>query len=235
VSPKERAAYRELVRSRADERVPVALLVGHKEFWSLRFKVTPDVLIPRPDTETLVAAALDLLPANGREARVLEVGTGSGAVAVAIAAERPTAQIVATDISQAALEIARENADENGVGDRITWAQGDLFAPVAGCRFDLIVSNPPYVAEKQRRELAPELAHEPSAALFAGEEGTEVLYALIDGAADALTPGGAIALELDSSQSEGVARRLGDAGFGEVSVRRDLAQRPRVVSARKEG
>jgi release factor glutamine methyltransferase len=235
VSPKERAAYRELVRSRAEERVPVALLVGHKEFWSLRFKVTPDVLVPRPDTETLVAAALDLLPANGREARVLDVGTGSGAVAVAIAAERPTAQIVATDISQAALEIARENADENGVGDRITWAQGDLFAPVAGHRFDLIVSNPPYVAEKQRRELAPELAHEPSAALFAGEEGTEVLYALIDGAAEMLAPGGAIALELDSGQAEGVARRLGDAGFGEVSVRRDLAQRPRVVSARREG
>jgi len=234
VSPKERAAYRELVRRRADARIPVALLVGSKEFWSLPFKVTPDVLIPRPDTETLVAAALDLLPDGGPGATVLDVGTGSGAVAVAIAAERRTAHLVGTDISQAALEIARENADENGVGERCTWEQGDLFDPVAGRRFDLIVSNPPYVAEKQRSELAPELAHEPNAALFAGEEGTEVLYALIDGAAAVLSPRGWIAVELDPSQADGVARRLAGAGFRDVAVRRDLTQRPRVVSARRE-
>jgi release factor glutamine methyltransferase len=234
VGPSDRAAYRELVRIRANERVPVAQLVGVKEFWSLSLKVTRDVLIPRPDTETLVTAALDLLPDPEAPARLLEVGTGSGAVAVAIALERPRAHLVATDISQAALEIARENADVHGVADRIRWALGDLFGPVAGERFDAIVSNPPYVAESQRDELPPELAHEPEEALFAGEDGTAVLAALIARGGAMLVPGGGLAVELAPEQAPRVAVWCREAGLAEVKTYRDLNQQLRVVSARSE-
>jgi len=234
VNASDRAAYRELVRIRANERVPVAQLVGVKEFWSLSLKVTRDVLIPRPDTETLVTAALDLLPDPEAPARLLEVGTGSGAVAVAIALERPRAHLVATDISQAALEIARENADVHGVAERIRWALGDLFEPVAGERFDAIVSNPPYVAESQRDELPPELAHEPEEALFGGEDGTAVLAALIARGGAMLVPGGGLAVELAPEQAPRVVDWCREAGLAEVKTYRDLNQHLRVVSARSE-
>jgi release factor glutamine methyltransferase len=233
VGANERAAYRELVRVRADERVPVAQLVGTKEFWSLPFKVTRDVLTPRPDSETLVTAALDLLPDPEAPAELLEVGTGSGAVAVAIALERPKAHLVATDISQAALEIARENADVHGVADRIRWLAGSLFEPVAGERFDAIVSNPPYVAERLRDELPPELAHEPEEALFGGEDGTAVLAALIAGAAARLVPGGGLALELAPEQASRVSDWCREAGLSDVKTYRDLNRQLRVVTARR--
>jgi release factor glutamine methyltransferase len=234
VGASDRAAYRELVRIRADERVPVAQLVGVKEFWSLPLKVTRDVLIPRPDTETLVTAALDLLPDPEARATVLEVGTGSGAVAVAIALERPRAHLVATDISQAALEIARENADVHGVADRIRWALGNLFEPVAGERFDVVVSNPPYVAESRRDELPPELAHEPEEALFGGEDGTAVLAALIAQGGAMLAPGGGVAVELAPEQAPRVADWCREAGLTDVKTYRDLNQHLRVVSARSK-
>jgi release factor glutamine methyltransferase len=231
VSPGDRGAFRELVRRRANERVPVAQLTGHKEFWSLPLKVTADVLVPRPDTETLVAAVLERLPAGDRELRILDVGTGSGAVALAIAVERPTAHLVATDISQAALEIARENADVNGVSGRIEWRHGPLFEPVAGQRFDWIVSNPPYVAEKQRETLPPELAHEPELALFSGEDGTTMLAELVEHAPKLLVPGGGIAVELAPEQADSVTGWCRDAGFDQVRTHRDLGRRVRVVSA----
>ena len=197
----ERDAFREWVRRRADERVPVAQLVGGKEFWSLPLLVTADVLSPRPDTETLVAAALELLPERDTDARVLEIGTGSGAVALAIAHERPRARITATDVSPAALKVAERNARELGIADRIEFAEGSLFGPVAGRRFELVVSNPPYLAESERSQLAPELAHEPDVALFAGSDGLAVLRELAAGAADFLAPGGGIALELAPVQA----------------------------------
>jgi release factor glutamine methyltransferase len=232
VGESDRAAYRELVRRRASERVPVAQLTGVKEFWSLNFKVTPDVLVPRPDTETLVSAALERQPDPKAEIRILDVGTGCGAVALAIAIERPRAHLVATDISHAALEIARENADEHGVADRIRWEVGHLFEPVAGQRFDLIVSNPPYVAESQRALLPPELAHEPEVALFAGGDGTELLAELVAGAGQMLTPGGALALELAPAQADRVSQWCKEAGLLDVKIHRDLGRRARVVSAR---
>jgi len=234
VGASDRAAFRELVRVRANERVPVAQLVGVKEFWSLPLKITRDVLVPRPDTETLVAAALDLLPDPEARATVLEIGTGSGAVALAIARERPRAHLVATDISQAALEIARENADVHGVADRIRWAAGDLFEPVAGERFDLIVSNPPYVAESRRGELPPELAHEPEEALFGGEDGTAVLAELVAQVRAMLVPGGGVAVELAPEQAPRVVDWCREAGLTDVKTYRDLNQRLRVVSARSE-
>jgi release factor glutamine methyltransferase len=235
VATRDRTAFRDLVRQRANERVPVAYLVGEKEFWSLPLKVTRDVLVPRPDTETLVTAALDLLPDPAAEARVLDVGTGSGAVALAIAVERPKAQLVATDISQSVLDIARENADVHGVGDRFCWALGGLFEPVAGQRFDLVVSNPPYVAESQRSGLPPELAHEPEEALFSGGDGTEMLSQLIAQVKKVLVPGGGVAVELAPEQAARVADWFCDAGLADVRTHRDLSRRPRVVSAREPG
>jgi release factor glutamine methyltransferase len=232
VGEAERGVFRELVRRRGGARVPVAQILGRKEFWSLSLQVTPDVLVPRPETETLVAAALELLPAD-RPARVLDVGTGSGAVALALASERPLAQFVATDISHAALEIARRNADELGMAERIRLVAGDGFSAVAGERFDLIVSNPPYVAESLRGSLPPELAHEPEVALFAGTDGLRVLRELSAGVASMLSPGGGFAVELGPEQAPTVADWCREAGLLDVRTLRDLEARPRVIAARK--
>ena len=229
----QRAAFRDLVRRRARERVSVAQLLGEKEFWSLSLRVTGDVLTPRPDTETLVTAALELLPDPEAPARVLDLGTGSGAVALAIAHERPAARITATDISQSALEIARENADRLQVGERIEFIEGGLFEPVQGRQFDLIVSNPPYLGEDERSQLAPELSHEPEVALFAGSDGLAVLRPLVAGVGEMLAPGGGAAFELAPKQAVQVAGWCTEAGLLDVVVHRDLAGRHRAVTARR--
>jgi len=194
--------------------------------------VNPDVLTPRPDTETLVSAALDRLPDREAAANVLEIGTGSGAVALAIARERPNARVTATDISPAALKVASHNAESLGLADRVRFLLGDGFGPVDARGFDLIVSNPPYLAEAQRAQLPPELGHEPEVALFSGADGTDLLRVLVAGSAAMLADDGAIALELAPDQAPRVAQWCQDAGLGEVQVHRDLARRPRVVSAR---
>lgn len=233
VSAKERGRFRELVRRRAGERLPVAQLVGRKEFWSLPLRVTPAVLTPRPETETLVAVALELLPEREQPARVLDVGTGSGAVALAIARERPGATVTATDISQEALKIAQENAEEFGMADRIRFLAGSLLEPVQGEYFDLIVSNPPYVAESGRARLAPELAHEPEQALFAGPDGLAHLRPLAAGVSAVLSPGAGTAFEIAPGQAEIVSDWCRSAGLSGIRVHRDLGGRPRVVSARR--
>jgi release factor glutamine methyltransferase len=229
----ERTRFRELVRERATARVPVALLVGEREFWSLPLRVTRDVLVPRPDTETLVAAALDAFPDREAELTVLDVGTGSGAIALAIARERPKARVTATDVSAAALAVARENAARLGLDDRVHFAEGALFEPVAERRFALVVSNPPYVAERDAATLPPELAHEPPTALFAGPDGTDVLRALASQVRDALEPDGACFFELDPAQAETVAAWLAAAGLREITTHRDMAGRARVVGAHR--
>jgi release factor glutamine methyltransferase len=232
VTEAERAVFRELVRRRGRERVPVAQLVGRKEFWSLPLRVTPAVLAPRPETETLVTAVLDLLPDPETQARVLDLGTGSGAVALAIAHERPRARLVATDISPAAVEVARGNAEALGLAERIRLLEGSLFEPVQGESFDLIVSNPPYVAESQRPSLPPELDHEPPGALFAGPDGLAVIGPLLREVGAVLAPGAALALEIAPEQASCVAGWCREAGLLEVTVRRDLAGRPRVLTAK---
>ncbi|MBW2268772.1 MAG: peptide chain release factor N(5)-glutamine methyltransferase [Deltaproteobacteria bacterium] len=235
VGEAERATLRELVRRRGTDRVPVAQIIGSKEFWSLDLRVTADVLTPRPDTETLVSAALGLLPDDRAPARILEIGTGSGAVALALASERPRAQVVASDVSAPALAVARENAERCGLLDRVELRQGALFEPVAGQRFDLVVSNPPYLAEAERPSLAPELAHEPDGALFAGPQGLEVLEPLVRQAPDALVPGGGLVVECDPRQADRVAGWCREAGLLSVTKHRDLAGRDRVVAARGGG
>ena len=232
VTPEERAGFRELVKRRAGERIPVAQLLGSKEFWSLSLRVTSDVLTPRPDTETLVQAALDRFPDTQAPIRVLDLGTGSGAVALAIAAERPQSEIVATDKSQEALKVAQENAERLGNADRIRFAQGDWLVPVRGEHFDLVVSNPPYVAESERAGLPPELAHEPDMALFAGPDGLDALRILVREIPEVLAPGGAFALEMAPGQVARVAEGCRKTGYQDVSTHRDLAGRPRVVSGR---
>lgn len=232
----ERAVFRELVRRRGGDRVPVAQLLGEKEFWSLRLRVTPDVLVPRPETETLVAAALDLLSpvagGVGTGPRILEVGTGSGNVAVALASERPEAVITATDISPEALKLAQENAETHAVAERIRFLEGDGLEPVGGETFDLLVSNPPYVAETARDRLPPELSHEPPGALFSGPDGLALLRRLIREAPRVLAPGGGLALEHAPDQSPALVAACRQAGFEQVVTRADLAGRLRVVAAR---
>jgi release factor glutamine methyltransferase len=235
VHASERGRFRELVKRRADERVPVALLTGRREFWSLPLRVTSEVLVPRPETETLVEVALRLQPDRDCEARILDLGTGCGAIALALATERPKARITATDISAAALEVARSNAAELGLEERIRFLQGDAFEPLRGESFDLIVSNPPYLSRDEAPALPPELAHEPREALFAGAEGTEVLQRIAGGARDLLVPGGGLAVEVTPQQAPKMTEWLVSAGFVQPESDRDLAGRIRVVSARGGG
>lgn len=231
----ERARFRDLVKRRADERVPVALLTGRREFWSLPLRVTPDVLVPRPETETLVEVALRLQPEPDSAARLLDLGTGCGAIALALAKERPEAEITATDISGAALAVARQNAAELGFEDRIQFLLGDAFEPVRGERFDLIVSNPPYLSRGEAPALAPELSHEPGEALFAAGEGMELLQRIAHEGPGFLAAGGALAVEVAPQQASEMTEWLVSAGFARAESHCDLAGRIRVVSAEWDG
>ena len=235
VTVEERAGFRALVRRRG-ERVPVAYLTGTREFWSLALAVTPDVLIPRPDTETLLDAVLARGPRREAAFSALDLGTGSGAIALALATERPHAALTATDLSTAALAVARRNAEALGLAERVRFLPGDGFAPVAGERFDVIASNPPYVAEADAAGLAPELRHEPALALFAPGDGTALLRRIAAEAGTYLRPGGLLALELAPAQAGDVTQCLVAAGFAEIAEHRDLAGLVRAVSAlRREG
>ncbi len=232
-----RAAFREMVRRRADC-VPVAYLVGHREFYSLEFRVTPDVLIPRPETELLVLTLIEL--ARQRPAdpvTICDVGTGSGNIAVAAAKHLPSARITAIDISPAALEVARGNAQRHAVADRIEFVAGDLLSPLApGQEFDFIVSNPPYVKESEFQSLAPDVRNfEPRGALVAGNEGTEVVRALVPQAAGHLHAGGHLLLEVSPTTHDAVLALISaDARFEPASTVRDFNRLPRVVQAKRK-
>jgi release factor glutamine methyltransferase len=209
---------------------PVAQVTGRREFWSLVLEVTPDVLTPRPDTETLVERALARLP-EGAPARVLDLGTGSGAVALAIAQERPAAAVTATDASAAALAVAARNAQGLGLG-RVALAAGDWLAAVPGARFDVIVSNPPYLADADWAGADPELAFEPRAALAAGVDGLDALRRIVAGAPAHLVPGGWLLLEHGAGQGPAVRALLAAAGFDGVLTSTDLGGNPRVTEGR---
>ncbi len=225
-----RARFRDMVRRR-QEGCPTAHIVGKKEFYSLDFAVSPATLIPRPDTELLVDEAL-------RQAKPLtdpliaDIGTGTGCVAVALAHRLPKARIVAVDISPEALETARGNATRLGVADRVDFRLGDLLAPLAGLRPDLIVSNPPYIPTGDIAGLDPGVRdHEPALALDGGPDGLRVIERLAEQALSLLAPGGRLLVEIGAGQEEGARGVLTRAGFTVESVRKDGGGHPRVVRA----
>ena len=235
LSDQERAQMRELVKRRAAAE-PVAYLVGHREFYSLEFEVTADVLIPRPDTETLVMEVLDLMePLNAP--RLIDAGTGSGCIAIAIASQHPTVEIVATDISQKALDVARRNAKKHSLDDRICFFQGDFLEPAISLgEFDVVVSNPPYVTEAEYAMLDADVRnHEPSLALIGGKEGIEFHRQLIETAPACLKSGGSLFLEIDPAQAMLLAPLIqSNPQYRNMLVLKDLSKTDRVIRAVKQ-
>ena len=233
-----RGAFRELVRRRA-EGTPVAYLVGRREFFSLSFRVTPDVLIPRPETEFLVTALLDGVKARGNAAAsICDVGAGSGCIVVAAAKHLPQARFTAIDISPTALEVARSNAAAHGVGERIEWVESDLFDALPGDRrFDFVASNPPYVTDAEMAALAPEVRnHEPHGALCGGPDGLAVIRRLAAQSAERLCPEGTLLVEVSPTIHDAVVALLTADGRFEVGASiKDLARLPRVVTAQRRG
>lgn len=210
---------------------PMAYLLGEREFWSLRLEVTPDTLIPRHDTETLVEAALGRIP-RGKHCRVVDLGTGSGAIALAIRHERPLADITATDASRPALDVARRNAARLGLDIRFVY--GEWFAPLAGQQFDVIVSNPPYIADADRHLANGDLPHEPRSALASGPDGLRDIRQIVTAAPGFLAPGGWLLLEHGHEQGDAVRALLAAAGFSGLGCSRDLAGHERVSFGRQE-
>lgn len=226
----ELTAFRELVKQRG-ARVPVAYILGEKGFMGLSFKVSPAVLIPRPDTELLVEAVLETVMPLG-DPRLLDLGTGSGAIIVSLLAKCPQATGVAVDLSAPALAVAAENAKINGVAARATFLQGDLFAPLSPQdRFDAIASNPPYIPAADVDALAPEVQTEPRLALDGGRDGLDYYRRLAALAPNYIKPGGLLALEIGIGQQETVPALLVAAGWSVQPVRRDYGGVPRVVLA----
>jgi release factor glutamine methyltransferase len=210
---------------------PIQYITGETEFYGLPLRVTPDVLIPRPETEHLVEKVIELLP-RFPNPRVVDVGTGSGAIAIALTHEWPRVAITAIDTSAAALDLARLNAERIGFADRIRYLHGDLLAPVAREQFDVVVSNPPYVPMADRESLSVEVRdYEPAIALFAGDDGLDVYRRLIPAAYGALNSGGFIALEIGCGQAEAIDALLTENGFQNVEFAPDLQGIPRVASA----
>lgn len=213
--------------------MPVQYITGEQEFFGLPFHVTQDVLIPRPETEHLVEAAIDRLK-DLPVARIADVGTGSGAIAIALAHSLPTAQVTALDICAVALAMAAENAKQNGVAARIRLLESDLLGAVADEHFDAIVSNPPYVADSERSSLPVEVReYEPGRALFAGATGLEVYQQLIPAALGLLVAGGWLMMEIGQGQRDAVRGLLHDADWRGVEFIADLQGIPRVAVAHK--
>ena len=236
-----RALFRDYVRRRAAGE-PVAYLVGHREFFSLSFRVTRDVLIPRPETEHLVVECLDLLkhrPAGAEPspAWIADLGTGTGAIAISIAKHAPECRVTASDISPAALEVARSNAQQHQVGQRIDFRLGDLLAEIpADAQFDIIVSNPPYVSQPEWEQLPAEIKdYEPQLALVGGPAGTEIIARLIPQAAEHLRSAGWLLMEISPMTEAAVRQQLAlDGRFESVQTVKDLAGLPRVIKARRQ-
>lgn len=212
---------------------PIQYIVGEAEFYGLPFYVSRDVLIPRPETEHAVEKALQLA-AQFIQPRIIDIGTGSGAIALALAVHSPEASITATDVSAASIAVARRNAERNRVADRIRFLAGDLLTPAAGEHFELVISNPPYVSEDDRTSLAVEVRdYEPSQALFAGGDGLAVYRRLIPAAWTALVPSGFLVLEIGHGQQAAIGALLEASGFELIDFTADLQGIPRVAVARR--
>ncbi len=226
VTDERAAAFHDLVAKRR-EGYPVAYLMGTREFWSLELIVNETTLIPRPETECLVAEALQMIPRDS-PCRVLDLGTGSGAIAIAIANERPLCRITATDISVAALKVATRNAKAYGC-DNITFVQSDWYRQLDGGIFDLIVSNPPYIRRHDPHLSLSDVRFEPPLALVSGADGLRAIKRILNGARAFLTAGGAALLEHGATQAAAVRRVLNDNDFKRVATRCDLARLERVT------
>jgi release factor glutamine methyltransferase len=227
---KELADFRRRVERRAS-REPVQYILGEAEFWSLPLKITPQVLVPRADTEVLVEEALKRLEPSGR---ALDVGTGSGAIAVALASEREEAIVEAIDICDEALSVARENVLRHGLEERLRLKREDLRA-ISGSNYDLIVSNPPYIPESDLDDLMPEVRDfEPRGALAGGADGLDCYRALAGQAPGLLADGGWLLVEVGCGQAEAVRELFAGAGLGQLFIRDDYAGTPRVVGGRRE-
>jgi release factor glutamine methyltransferase len=251
LDPAQREKYFSLIARRASGE-PTQHLTGHQEFWGLEFEVTRDVLIPRPETEHVIEVSLERLgiknesgsPRRNEKFRIAEVGTGSGCIAIALAHELPFASFVATDIFAAALEVARRNAARHEVADRIEFAECNLLdkffhqSPVTSHQsrqFDLIASNPPYIGRWEESGLAREVReHEPEAALYGGETGTEIYAPLITQAAALLKSGGLLVLELGHTSAAHVSKLLASPEWAGLKITNDLAGIPRVASAARK-
>ena len=223
--PEAATRYDAALTARA-ARHPVSHITGRRAFWGRNFTVTPDVLDPRPETETLVAEAL-AQPFQ----RVLDLGTGSGAILLSLLADRPTSRGLGVDLSGSALDVARRNAHLLGITDRADFAISDWFSAVDG-RFDLIVSNPPYIAEAEMAALSPEVLHEPRMALTPGGDGLDAYRAIAGGARDHLAPEGRLMVEIGPTQARAVGALFAAAGLAQIDTLRDLDGRDRVVTAR---
>ena len=235
----EMQRYDEALARRATG-VPAQYITGHQEFWGLDFIVSPAVLIPRPETEHVVEAVLELAKPDGRgrpslhDLRIVDVGTGSGAIALALAKELPTAEIHATDISSEALEVARANAARHELTSRIEFHWGDLLGGLPPALFDFVVSNPPYVGDSEEESVQLEVRKfEPRNAVFAGPTGVEVIERLIPQAREALRPGGWLVFEISGTIADRVRSRLSSWDWHEVAIRNDLQGIARVAISRR--
>jgi release factor glutamine methyltransferase len=232
LSDEDAAAFKQMLMKRAGG-CPLQHITGEVGFRGLVLEVRPGVFIPRPETEVLVEKALEVLPAD-TPARVLDLGSGSGNIALSVAAELPGSTVTAVDTDDAAVRLTRANAARAGVSESVEVMSGDLFEPLSGeAAFDLIISNPPYIPEGMRESLPAEVRDfEPAGALFAGPEGIDPIRRIVAGAPGHLAEGGWLALEVDESHAERVEEMLAGDGWAEVEVFQDMAGRPRVVRAR---
>ncbi|HEV8346356.1 MAG TPA: peptide chain release factor N(5)-glutamine methyltransferase [Vicinamibacterales bacterium] len=231
--PADFASRFDALVARRAAREPLPYIVGHREFWNLDFEVTPAVLIPRPETELIVEAALDIV-APGADATIADLCTGCGCVAIALARERPLARVIATDISEGALAVARRNARRLGVADRIEILNGDLLEPITGT-CDVIVANPPYVAAGVRPALQPEVRdHEPNLALFGGDDGLGMIERLVRDAPARIRAGGSLVFEFGFGQDEEIEQMIAQSrDLTLIDLKRDLQGIARTAITRR--
>jgi release factor glutamine methyltransferase len=226
----ELASYRALIERRVAGE-PTAYLTGVREFFGRSFRVDTRVLVPRPETERLVEVVLDALPKD-QPRKVVDLGTGTCCIAATIAAERPQARVTAVELLDGALEVAKTNLTSLGLTERVELLAGDLFSPLAGRSFDVVTSNPPYIAEGEFDQLPREVQHEPKQALLAGPKGTEIIERIADAAQTHLEPGGLLALEIGDDQKAVVQELLKAKGYSGVQVLADWAGKDRIAIAR---
>lgn len=234
LTDEEFSRFKNFVERRA-KKIPVAYIIGKKEFFGMNFFVTPEVLIPRPDTEILVQFVIDALKNFSGGVKIADMGTGSGAICISIVKNLPNATAATVDISPGAIEVAKRNAENLQVADRINFFPGNMFEPLSGKKFDCIVSNPPYIPTDEIKNLQPEVKTEPKIALDGGADGLNFYRQLVKAAPDFLSPNGFFAFEIGIGQAEEVKKIIRrEEKFCDIKILKDLSGIDRVVTARKK-